>query len=76
MQVKVTISERGTITLPETLCRAAGFKANDELLVEETEQGLLLRLSPDSQIEIYSEERIAEFARDEDAIGRLLSDGR
>jgi len=52
---------------------AFGIKANDELIIENTEQGLLLRLAFSVPIEVYTEGRIAEFANDEKAIGELLS---
>jgi AbrB family looped-hinge helix DNA binding protein len=72
MRAKVTINERGVITIPAALRQAVGLKANDELIVEQTDQGILLRPSVSVPIELYSEERIAEFARDENAIGSIL----
>ena len=69
---KVTISYRGVITIPASLRQAYGLKANDELILEGTEAGILLRLSMSVPIEIYTEARIAEFARDEAGIGKLL----
>jgi antitoxin PrlF len=74
MRTKVTINERGVITIPAPLRQAFGLKANDELIIEETDQGLLLRPSVSVPIELYSEERIAEFASDEEAVGELLPD--
>lgn len=72
MQSKVTLNERGVITIPAQLRQAYGLKANDELILEDTEAGILLRPSISVPIEIYTEERIAEFSRDEAAIGKLL----
>lgn len=72
MKTKVTINERGVITIPASLRQALGLKANDELIIEETDRGLLLRPSISVPIELYSEDRIAEFASDEAAIGHLL----
>lgn len=69
MQTKVTINDRGVITLPVALRQAFGLKANDELIVEDTAQGILLRPCITVPIEMYTEERIAEFASDEEAIG-------
>ncbi len=69
---KVTLSERGVITIPASLRQAYGLKANDELILEGTEAGILLRPSISVPIEIYTEARIAEFARDDAAIGKLL----
>ncbi|MDB6041275.1 MAG: hypothetical protein JWM99_5116 [Verrucomicrobiales bacterium] len=75
MREKVTISERGSLTIPSRMRRAFGIKANDELFVEETEQGLLLRPAFSVPIELYSEERIAEFAREEKALAKKLQAG-
>ena len=72
MQVKVTINDRGVITIPASLRKALGLKANDELILEATGTGILLRPAVSVPIEIYSEERIREFAGDEDAIGPHL----
>ena len=74
MQSKVTMNARGVITIPAAIRQALGLKANDELIVEQTNQGVLLRPAVSVPIEFYSEERIAEFAGDEDAIGHLLPD--
>ena len=43
MPVKVTINERGVITIPAALRQEMGLKANDELIVERCDAGLLLR---------------------------------
>ena len=72
MQAKITINERGVITIPAALRRAFGLEAHDELIAEGTDQGILLRPAVSVPIEIYSEERIAEFTRDEEAIGKRL----
>ncbi len=72
MTERVTINSRGVITIPAKLRNAFGLKANDELILETVDQGLLLRPSVSVPIEIYSEERIAEFTGDDQAIGQLL----
>jgi len=79
MQERVTISQRGVITIPARMREAYGLKANDHLIIEETPEGLLLRPAVSLPIELYTEERIAEFTRDDDAIAKLLdrpSEGR
>lgn len=73
MQDKVTIGRRGVITIPARLRAAFGLKENDELLIEDTRDGLLLRPSISVPVEMYSEERIAEFASDEAAVGKVLN---
>lgn len=72
MQNRITINNRGTITIPARMREAFGLKADDELIIEDTEAGLLLRPSVAVPIELYSDERIAEFSRDDDAIADLL----
>ncbi|NOZ38956.1 MAG: AbrB/MazE/SpoVT family DNA-binding domain-containing protein [Planctomycetes bacterium] len=72
MTERVTINGRGVITIPAKLREAFGLKADDELILETVDQGLLLRPSVSVPIEFYSEERIAEFISDEQALGKLL----
>ena len=73
MRAKITISERGSLTIPSKLRRAFGIKPNDELILEETATGILLRPAISVPIELYTEERIAEFSRDEKALGKKLA---
>jgi AbrB family looped-hinge helix DNA binding protein len=72
MKVRATINERGVITIPAAIRQAFGLKANDELIIEETEHGILLRPALSVPLEVYSEKRIAEFAHDEKEIGKHL----
>lgn len=72
MTERVTINGRGVITIPVKLREVFGLKADDELILETVDQGLLLRPSVSVPIEFYSEERIAEFTADEQALGKLL----
>lgn len=72
MKERVTINDRGVVTIPAALRRAFGLKAGGELIAEETPEGILLRPAVSVPIELYSEERIAEFARDETEIEKLL----
>ena len=69
---KIVIGQRGVLTLPSKLRKRYGLQEKDELMVEETPQGLLLRLCVSMPIEFYSEERIAEFTEDDAAIGAAL----
>lgn len=72
MRAKATINERGVITIPAAMRRAVGLKPNDEVLIEQTEQGLLIRPVLSVPVETFTEKRIAEFARDDGAIGKVL----
>jgi AbrB family looped-hinge helix DNA binding protein len=72
MQDRVTIGRRGAITIPARLRQAYNLKPNDELIIEPRNGGLLLRPVAGESVEIYTEDRIAEFASDEQAIAPLL----
>ena len=72
MQTKVTINDRGVITIPAALRQAFGIKANDELILEDSAGGILLRPAMSVPLEIYTEKRIREFGREESAIGTYL----
>ena len=70
------MNDRGVITIPASLRQALGIQANDELILEEVAGGILLRPAVSVPLEIYSEERIREFAREESAIGAHLPTSR
>lgn len=72
MRNKITINQRGVITIPAKMRKAFGIKANDELIIEDTENGLLLRPAFSVPIEIYSEKRIREFSSDEEVVGNII----
>ena len=74
MADKIIIGQRGVLTLPAKLRKRYGLQQNDELIVEETDQGLLLRPCISMPIELYSDKRIAEFEQDDAAIGRALDE--
>ncbi len=74
MTERVTINSRGVITIPSKMRAAFGLKADDELILEAVDQGLLLRPSVSVPLEFYSESRIAEFSEEDEAVGKLLSD--
>jgi bifunctional DNA-binding transcriptional regulator/antitoxin component of YhaV-PrlF toxin-antitoxin module len=56
---------RGTVTLPKLLREQYALGTHDLLLAEPTPEGILLRPAVATAIEIYSDERIAEFAESE-----------
>jgi len=72
MQDCITVGVQGTITIPARLCEAYGLKPNDKLVIEPSDEGLLLRPVAGESIELYTEDRIAEFASDEDSLSPLL----
>jgi antitoxin PrlF len=72
MSERITVDERGAVTIPANIRRSLGIQPHDVMLLEETAQGLLLRRNDDDPVELYTEERIAEFAREEQALGKVL----
>ena len=65
----IAINDRGTMTLPKRLRERLGVRAGGQVVAEETEDGVLLRLGVTLPLEIYSEARLAEFRRNnEDAL--------
>lgn len=72
MKTTLTITERGVITLPAKLRQAIGISANDQLIAETTPDGLLLRPAVTLPIEIYSKDRLREFAAAEAELATVL----
>ena len=67
----ININDRGTLTLPRDLRRRLGLSGSGQVVAEETEEGLLLRPGATFPVELYSEKRLAEFARhNEQALSR------
>ena len=61
MERIISINERGTLTLPEDLRRKYGLEKEGQLVIEESDEGLLLRPGIIFSVEIYSDKRIQEF---------------
>lgn len=61
MKATLSVSGRGLIALPTKMREAAGIRPQDNLIAETTPEGILLRPAVTVPIEIYSDERIAEF---------------
>ncbi|MCE2964404.1 MAG: AbrB/MazE/SpoVT family DNA-binding domain-containing protein [Alphaproteobacteria bacterium] len=73
MYDSVSITERGTLTLPAHLRKAMGLTGGQQFIITAMPTGeLLLRPATTIPMEVYSEERIAEFASEEAAIKTLL----
>jgi bifunctional DNA-binding transcriptional regulator/antitoxin component of YhaV-PrlF toxin-antitoxin module len=64
---------RGTVTLPKLLREQYALGTHDLLLAESTPEGILLRPAVATAIEIYSDERLAEFAESERELEAALA---
>jgi AbrB family looped-hinge helix DNA binding protein len=72
MKTTLTVTARGVVTLPAKLRRQLGIKADDQLIAEATPEGLLLRPAVTLPIEMYTDERIAEFAAEEAKLEKYM----
>lgn len=72
MNATIQINKRGTLTLPKVLRRTLGVDRGGTIVAETAEQGILLRPSVTFPIEIYTDERIAEFDAADKELGRCL----
>ena len=72
MKRTLTVTDRGTLTLPAELRRQLGIKAGDQLIAEATAEGLLLHPAMTLPVEAYNDARIAEFDAAEAELGEVL----
>ena len=72
MQAILTMNSRGVVTLPAKLRQAMGLKADDPLIAETTPQGLLLRPAITLPLEMYTDQRFAEFDQAEAELATVL----
>ena len=73
MKATVIVNSRGVVTLPAKLRQSLGIKADDHLIAETTPEGLLLRPAVTLPIEMYTDERIAEFDREEAEAAKFMA---
>lgn len=55
------VGKRGTLVIPAKLRRRFGIEEGSEVIAEETPQGILIRPAVTVPLELYSDERKAEF---------------
>jgi bifunctional DNA-binding transcriptional regulator/antitoxin component of YhaV-PrlF toxin-antitoxin module len=73
MRMTLTMTGRGTITLPKKLRDILGIKPDGQLIAEPTAEGLLLRPAMTFPVETYNQERIIEFEAAEADLAGYLS---
>ena len=69
----MTITNRGVVTLPAKLRELMGLRGDDQLIAETTPEGILLRPAVTLPLEIYSDERLAEFAQGEAELASAMA---
>ena len=60
------MNARGTLTLPREMRLKLGLGTGGQVVVEDTKDGLLLRPGVTLPVEIYTDQRLAEFAQNND----------
>ncbi len=63
------VSERGQITLPAAIRKRLGLKGGGALILEERNSELVLKPAAVMEIEIYDEEQIAQWNKDDQLSG-------
>ena len=58
----VRVGKRGTVVIPAEIRRRYGLEEGEMLVMEESAQGLLFKPVSGFEVEIYTPERMAEFA--------------
>jgi AbrB family looped-hinge helix DNA binding protein len=59
----ISMNKRGTLTLPKELRRRIGLAGGGQVVAEETSEGILIRAGATFPVEIYTDQRMAEFER-------------
>jgi len=70
------LSQRGTITLPASVRRRLGLKEGDVLTVRLSGSSILLTPAVVTPVELYTDERIAEFEQNAQLDERELAAAR
>lgn len=73
MRNVININERGTLTLPKMLRQKLGLRGEGQIIAEETSEGIVLKASASFPIEIYTDERIAEFDKNIEQVFKKYS---
>ncbi|MEA1051464.1 AbrB/MazE/SpoVT family DNA-binding domain-containing protein [Lamprobacter modestohalophilus] len=61
----VKLGKKGQVTIPRAILRSVGLSEEAPLLVETTREGaILLKPAAVYPIEVYSDQRVAEFERE------------
>ena len=72
MTTTITLTSRGSLTLPAAIRKELGLSPNDLMIAETTPEGILLRPAIATPLELYSEDRIREFESEEKKLEKVL----
>jgi AbrB family looped-hinge helix DNA binding protein len=72
MSTTVQVNDRGSLTLPKAIRKALGLEKGGVVLADLTNDGIVLRPAVAFPIELYTDERIAEFDESDRELGQVL----
>ncbi len=70
METLISVNERGSLTLPKEVRVQIGLPKGGPVRVQVTNEGVLLVPVAAFPVEIYTKDRLEEFAREEAALGK------
>jgi antitoxin PrlF len=73
MNATIQISSRGTMTLPKSLRKKLGVDRGGVVMASEGKEGIVLHAAVAFPIDLYSDDRIAEFDAADAALAKRLS---
>jgi antitoxin PrlF len=76
MTIAIKINSRGSMTLPKPLREKLGVGTGGLIVAEATDHGVVLEPAATFPIELYSDERIAEFDEADAALKQRLDQRR
>jgi antitoxin PrlF len=76
MNAVIQINARGAMTLPKELRKKLGVAAGGVVMASTSGDGIVLHPAVAYPIELYSDERIAEFDQAEAELARKMSEPR
>lgn len=68
MTTTIHINQRGTLTLPKELRKRLGLEKGGVIMVEESDDGVILKPAVAFPIEMYSDSRIKEFEKEDEKL--------
>lgn len=67
MTTTLQLGQRGNLTLPKKMREKFGLSSESVVILEDTDQGILVRPASVFPIETYSDTRLAEFEAENNA---------
>ena len=72
MTATIQVNQRGSLTLPKALRKLLGIEKGGVVMAEDAPEGIVLKPAVAFPVEMYGDERIAEFDRADQELARHL----